>query len=194
MSPQSLHSSFPVFGRYSQLLNFILGFVDVIPGFLGHYLQFLDVFFIFCTFRCFSFFFDVNIHFRRYSRFLNVIRPFFNLGVIPLDVILGENFRHYFLTFFFVTSCTTFVTNFKRSRLGSFPLFQHPTPPFPPQRIIPPPSPPPSWSCSCYYQCIHWIRLLWVSRQCRQLTNLKYLPRSWLFAEASQSKQNSYFQ
>ena len=44
---------------------------------------------------------------------------------------------------------------------------------------------PPSRSCSCRYQCIHWIRLLRVSRLCTQYTNLKYPPRSWVLAEAS---------
>ena len=60
-------------------------------------------------------------------------------------------------------------------KVGSFPLF-----PPPPRRLSPP-----TQSCSCCYQCIHWIRPLRVSRQCTQFTNLKYFPRSWLLAEAS---------
>ena len=32
---------------------------------------------------------------------------------------------------------------------------------------------------------IHWIRVSRVSRQCTQFTKIKYLPRSWLLAEAS---------
>ncbi len=38
---------------------------------------------------------------------------------------------------------------------------------------------------------IHWIRLWRVSRQCTQITNLKYLPRSWLLADA---ETNRYLQ
>ncbi len=50
-------------------------------------------------------------------------------------------------------------------------------------------SPPPSpvetiAAATSVHVFIHLIRLSPVSRQCTQFTNLKYLPRSWLLAEA----------
>ena len=70
----------------------------------------------------------------------------------------------------------------KKDWSGLFRFF----PPPPPSGLFPPPPPVEAVAAATSVHIfIHWIRLSRVSRQCTQFTNLKYLSRSWLLAEAS---------